>query len=89
MAKECKCVAYASSGEKTKEGVAVLVSEKIEMWVDVKELINARMQEITISKNEGKVGIINLYAPNDEGKNKQEFFQVLKSKRENGANMDW
>ena len=45
MAKECKCVAYASSGEKTKEGVAVLVLEKIEMWVDVKALINARMQE--------------------------------------------
>ena len=80
LAKECKCVAYPSSGEKTKEGVAVLVSEKIEMWVDVKELINARMQEITISKNEEKVGIINLYAPNDEGKNKQEFFKVLKVK---------
>ena len=50
------------------------------MWVDVKELINARMQEITMSKNEGKVGIINLYALNDEGKNKQEFFKELKVK---------
>ena len=34
------------------------MSEKIEMWVDVKELVNARMQEITMRKNEGKVGII-------------------------------
>ena len=31
---------------------------KIEMWADVKELVNARMQEITMSENEGKVGII-------------------------------